>query len=101
MSFETLLLAHESTIRFGVFLGTFVLMALWELVAPLRVAATSKAIRWPNHLLLAAVNIFLVRILFPLAAVALAVLRQRARHRTVRRVDGPIRRVIRRFAAGP
>jgi sterol desaturase/sphingolipid hydroxylase (fatty acid hydroxylase superfamily) len=73
MSFEALLLAHESTIRFGVFLGTFVLMALWELVAPLRVAATSKAIRWPNHLLLTAVNIFLVRILFPLAAVALAV----------------------------
>jgi sterol desaturase/sphingolipid hydroxylase (fatty acid hydroxylase superfamily) len=54
------------------FLGTFILMALWEIVAPLRVAATSKAIRWPNHLVLAAMNIVLVRILFQLAAVALA-----------------------------
>jgi sterol desaturase/sphingolipid hydroxylase (fatty acid hydroxylase superfamily) len=73
MPFEAFLLAHESAVRFGFFLGTFVLMALWEIVAPLRAAATSKAIRWPNHLVLAAMNIVLVRILFPLAAVALAV----------------------------
>jgi sterol desaturase/sphingolipid hydroxylase (fatty acid hydroxylase superfamily) len=69
---ETSLLEHESVIRFGFFLGTFVLMALWEVLAPLRVAATSKAVRWPNHVMLAAMNVVLARVLFPLAAVALA-----------------------------
>ena len=73
MSFETFLLDHESVIRFGFFLGTFALMALWEVLAPLRMPGTSKAVRWPNHVMLAAMNIGLVRVLFPLAAVALAV----------------------------
>ena len=73
MSFETFLLDHELMIRFGFFLGMFALMALWEVVAPLRVAGTSKTIRWPNHVMLAAMNVVLVRVLFPLAAVALAV----------------------------
>jgi sterol desaturase/sphingolipid hydroxylase (fatty acid hydroxylase superfamily) len=73
MSFETFLLDHESVIRFGFFLGTFALMALWEVLAPLRVPGTSKAVRWPNHVMLAAMNVVLVRVLFPLAAVALAV----------------------------
>jgi sterol desaturase/sphingolipid hydroxylase (fatty acid hydroxylase superfamily) len=73
MSLETFLLDHESMIRFGFFLGMFALMALWEVVAPLRVAGTSKTIRWPNHVMLAAMNVVLVRVLFPLAAVALAV----------------------------
>jgi sterol desaturase/sphingolipid hydroxylase (fatty acid hydroxylase superfamily) len=72
MSVETFLLGYESPIRLGFFFGTFVLMALWEIIAPLRGAATSKAIRWPNHLTLAIVNITLSRILFPLGAVALA-----------------------------
>ena len=72
MSFETFLLAYETAIRFGFFFGTFVLMALWEVIAPLRVAGTSKTIRWPNHLTLAVVNIVLSRVLFPLGAVALA-----------------------------
>ena len=83
MSLETFLLGHESVIRFGFFLGTFALMALWEVLAPLRVPGTSKAIRWPNHVMLAAMNIGLVRVLFPLAAVALAVYageRDKVRH---------------------
>jgi sterol desaturase/sphingolipid hydroxylase (fatty acid hydroxylase superfamily) len=73
MSLEIFLLGHESVIRFGFFLGTFALMALWEVLAPLRMPGTSKAVRWPNHVMLAAMNIGLVRVLFPLAAVALAV----------------------------
>jgi sterol desaturase/sphingolipid hydroxylase (fatty acid hydroxylase superfamily) len=73
MSLEAFLLDHESAIRIGFFLGTFALMALWEFIAPLRVAGASKAIRWPNHLTLAVINIVLARVLFPLAAVALAI----------------------------
>jgi sterol desaturase/sphingolipid hydroxylase (fatty acid hydroxylase superfamily) len=73
MSFETFLVDHESAIRLGFFLGTFVLLAAWELFAPRRVPGTSKVIRWTNNAALAIVNIVLVRVLFPLAAVALAV----------------------------
>jgi sterol desaturase/sphingolipid hydroxylase (fatty acid hydroxylase superfamily) len=72
VSLETFFLEHESAVRFGFLLGTFALMASWELMAPLRVPQTSKAVRWPNHLALAATNILFSRMLFPLAAVALA-----------------------------
>ncbi|MBI3374424.1 MAG: sterol desaturase family protein [Betaproteobacteria bacterium] len=73
MSFDSLLLEHEPAIRLGSFLGSFVLLAVWELFAPRRAPETSKLIRWTNNLALAIVNILMVRVLFPLAAVALAV----------------------------
>lgn len=73
MSFDTFLLDHESTIRLGFFLGAFVLLAVWELFAPRRASETSKVIRWTNNGALAIVNILMVRVLFPLAAVGLAV----------------------------
>jgi sterol desaturase/sphingolipid hydroxylase (fatty acid hydroxylase superfamily) len=72
MSLEPFLLDHEMTIRLGFFIGVFAMMAVWEMVAPLRTAKTSKPIRWSNHLALAIINIVLIRLTFPLAAVALA-----------------------------
>ena len=56
MSFDTFLLDHESAIRLGFFLGTFVLLAVWELFAPRRASETSKAIRWTNNVALAVVR---------------------------------------------
>ena len=100
MSFETFLLDHESVIRFGFFLGTFALMALWEVLAPLRVPGTSKAVRWPNHVMLAAMNVVLVRVLFPLAAVALAVYAGERGHRTLQHDSDPVPLGICRVAAG-
>lgn len=73
MSLESFLLAHETAIRFGVLVSTFGVMALWEIMAPLRAPDTSKGIRWSNHVMLAAINMALVRVLFPVAAVALAI----------------------------
>ena len=73
MSFEPFLLDHESAIRLGFFLGAFVLLAIWELFAPRRASQTSKAVRWTNNVALAIVNILMVRVLFTLAAVGLAV----------------------------
>jgi len=73
MSFDTFLLDHESAIRLGFFLGAFVLLAVWELIAPRRASQTSKAIRWTNNVALAAVNMLTVRVLLPLAGVGLAV----------------------------
>lgn len=63
---------HEAAIRLGFFLGIFAVMALWEVWAPRRVLAVSKAQRWMNNLGLVALNTLLLRLLFPAAAVGLA-----------------------------
>ncbi|HEV8694170.1 MAG TPA: sterol desaturase family protein [Lysobacter sp.] len=66
------LLGHEAEVRNGVFVATFVAMAIWEVVAPRRTLAVSKAVRWPNNLGIVILNTVLVRLIFPLAAVGLA-----------------------------
>ena len=72
MSFEPFFLGRESAIRIGFFLGMFALMTTWELFAPRRALGTSKAVRWIHNIAVAAVNVLLVRVLFPSAAVGVA-----------------------------
>jgi sterol desaturase/sphingolipid hydroxylase (fatty acid hydroxylase superfamily) len=72
MSFEQFVLAHESAIRLGFFLGVFTLVALWEVAAPRRALTVSKALRWASNLGLVALNTVVLRLLFPLAAVGVA-----------------------------
>jgi sterol desaturase/sphingolipid hydroxylase (fatty acid hydroxylase superfamily) len=48
-------------------------MAIWELLAPRRALTVSKAVRWGNNLGLVALNTVLLRLLFPAAAVGMAV----------------------------
>ncbi len=62
----------EPYIRLGAFLGVFAAMALWEFMAPRRRLSVSRWVRWPNNLAVTAVNTGLVRIVFPTAAVGLA-----------------------------
>ena len=69
---ETFLLGHEPTVRLGVFLGIFAIIAAWELVAPRRTLRESKALRWTNNLALTVLNGILVRAVLPLAAVGVA-----------------------------
>lgn len=64
----------EPYIRLGAFLGVFALMALWEFLAPRRARAVSRWVRWPNNLGIVALNTTLVRVIFPTAAVGLALL---------------------------
>ncbi|MGB5255486.1 MAG: sterol desaturase family protein [Sedimenticolaceae bacterium] len=71
---DTFLQTHEAAIRLGFFIGIFAIMALWELWAPRRVLTVDKAIRWANNLGLVALNTFLLRLLFPAAAVGMAAL---------------------------
>ena len=70
---ETFLQTHEVAIRLGFFVGIFVVMALWEVLAPRRALTAGKAIRWVNNLGLVALNTLLLRLLFPAAAVGMAV----------------------------
>lgn len=72
MSFDEILLANEKEIRVGFFFGMLAIIALWELISPKRALTVSKNIRWINNLGLVFLNSFIVRLLFPLAAVGVA-----------------------------
>ena len=72
MSFEEFLLANEKVIRMSFFFGMLVVIALWELAAPKRALTISKSVRWINNLGLVFFNSFILRVLFPAAAVGVA-----------------------------
>ena len=67
---------NEVTIRLGFFLGVFTLIALWELISPRRDLSVSKALRWANNLALVFFNTLILRLIFPAAAVGVAVTAQ-------------------------
>lgn len=73
MSFDAFILQNEVSIRLGFFFGILVIMALWEIVAPRRALTVSKAVRWANNLGLVFFNSFVLRLIFPAAAVGVAV----------------------------
>lgn len=66
------LAAVETVLRFGAFLGVFVLVALWEVLAPRRPSRFTRAQRWPHNLGLIALNAGIVRLAAPGAAIAVA-----------------------------
>ncbi|HXA21350.1 MAG TPA: sterol desaturase family protein [Acetobacteraceae bacterium] len=66
----------EPVIRLSAFLGMLVLMAGWEALLPRRLQAIGRALRWPNNLALVVLDTFIVRLLFPFAAVGMAFLVQ-------------------------
>jgi sterol desaturase/sphingolipid hydroxylase (fatty acid hydroxylase superfamily) len=70
------LLAHEAAIRLSAFTGVFAAMALWELLAPRRSQAIGRLWRWPGNIGVVVLDTLLVRLVFPTAAVGLALLAQ-------------------------
>ncbi len=68
------LIEHEVTLRLTFFVGVFAIMALWEILAPRRALTVSKITRWVNNLAIVALNTVLVRLLFPAAAIGVALL---------------------------
>jgi len=67
------MLPHEPAIRLTVFLSMLALMAVLEAIHPARRREIPRLLRWSNNLALVAVDTVLVRLLFPLAAVGVAV----------------------------
>jgi len=67
-------MSHEPLVRLGIFLGVFVVMAVWELVEPRRRLKSAKGARWFANLGLLVVDSLVVRVLFPAAAVGMAFL---------------------------
>lgn len=74
MTFNEWALANEPAVRLGAFFGVFVLMAIWEAVAPRRARLLPRRVRWLHNLALVALNSLILRLLFPLAAVGFALL---------------------------
>lgn len=67
---------QEIFIRLGSFFGVLLIMALWEFAAPKRRLTASKALRWINNIGIVFLGSFLVRIIFPAAAVGMATFAQ-------------------------
>ena len=68
------LLGNEPVLRLAAFASVFATMALWELAAPWRERAIPLRLRWSGNLGLLAIDTLLVRLLFPVLAVGLAIL---------------------------
>lgn len=60
--------------RLATFLGVLAAMAVWELAAPRRRREIPRLVRWSNHFALVAIDTALVRLMFPVLAVGMAVM---------------------------
>ncbi len=67
-----ILFANEPLIRLAAFAGVLAAMALWELSAPRRQQEIGRGRRWPGNLGVVVVDTLLVRLVFPTAAVGMA-----------------------------
>jgi sterol desaturase/sphingolipid hydroxylase (fatty acid hydroxylase superfamily) len=67
---------NEIYLRLGFFFAIFISMALWELTAPRRILTTSKGNRWIVNLSITIINAFVVRLIFPIAAIGIAITAQ-------------------------
>jgi sterol desaturase/sphingolipid hydroxylase (fatty acid hydroxylase superfamily) len=74
------ILAAGPTIRFAAFLGVLgvlgvlATMALWEVTAPRRRRDIPRVIRWTNNIALVVLDTVILRMMFPILAVGLAVM---------------------------
>jgi sterol desaturase/sphingolipid hydroxylase (fatty acid hydroxylase superfamily) len=66
------LLAHAVLVRLSAFAGVFAAMALWELLAPRRHERIGRLRRWPGNFGIVVLDTLLVRLVFPTAAVGVA-----------------------------
>ncbi len=76
MNINDWILGHEMPVRLSFFFGMFAIIAVWEIHAPRRKLTVSKGVRWVNNLSLIFLNSFILRFLFPTAAVGVALVAQ-------------------------
>jgi sterol desaturase/sphingolipid hydroxylase (fatty acid hydroxylase superfamily) len=76
MSWQDWILGNELPIRLSFFFGAFAVIALWEILSPRRELSVPKGLRWANNLALVLLNSFILRLLFPAAAVGVALFTQ-------------------------
>lgn len=66
------IMSYEPAVRFGMFLSVFVVMAILEIVVPRRQLRTAKGARWFTNLGILVLGTLVVRVIFPTAAVGIA-----------------------------
>jgi sterol desaturase/sphingolipid hydroxylase (fatty acid hydroxylase superfamily) len=74
MNWNEWILGNEVSIRLSFFFSIFAVIAIWEIMSPRRKLTVSKGVRWLNNLGLVFFNSFVLRVLFPTAAVGVALL---------------------------
>ena len=74
MDLQAFVLEHEAAIRLAFFTGVFAVMGAWEVAAPRRGLALPRSRRWPGNVALVVYDALALRIVFPGAAVGMAVL---------------------------
>lgn len=84
-----LIYKYEPTIRFSVFLGSFSLFALWELISPRRHIAHGKLKRWLNNFGLLIMSTIIIRLIIPTAVVGIAYLAEQQHFGLVHYFDLP------------
>jgi len=80
---------NEAVIRLGFFFGVFAVMAVWEIVTPRRSLTQSKGKRWLNNIGLVVLNTVLLRVLFPTAAIGVALTAQQQQWGVLNQLDWP------------
>lgn len=63
---------NETFIRLGAFVAIFAAVAAWEVFAPRRTLGGGRMARWPSNLGIVALDTLIVRALFPLGAIGIA-----------------------------
>jgi len=69
---EAFVLANEPTVRLTAFAVVLAVMVLWEVLAPRRSRPLARRRRWPANLGIVVLNSIIIRLLFPAAAVGVA-----------------------------
>ena len=64
--------ANEGKLRLGFFFGILIVMAIWEVISPRRELSIDKSTRWLSNLGIVVLNTIVLRLLFPAAAVGVA-----------------------------
>jgi sterol desaturase/sphingolipid hydroxylase (fatty acid hydroxylase superfamily) len=85
---NSLLLDHESFIRFGFFFGILILMAVWEVLAPRRHLQTSKSMRWVSNLGIVFIDTLALRLLLFSSAIEIAILAENGRWGVLNSISG-------------
>jgi sterol desaturase/sphingolipid hydroxylase (fatty acid hydroxylase superfamily) len=67
---------NEIYLRLTFFFTIFISMAIWEIVKPRRVLTTSKGNRWTVNLSITFIDALIVRLIFPMAAIGIALIAQ-------------------------
>jgi sterol desaturase/sphingolipid hydroxylase (fatty acid hydroxylase superfamily) len=65
-------LIDERSIRLGAFVGVLIAMVVWEFAAPRRQHSIRRGVRWPGNLGIVVIDTLLLRLVFPLAGVGVA-----------------------------